>query len=275
MDGLRRAGLILAAAGLVACGGTAAPVNVEGTVQARVSATVGAAARAQLTPTRPPPGTTVIPLGTVGATGAAGTSSVSSGGGTAAAALPAATASAAAALTATRGAGTPLASVAVTSSVTAGTATVLSSSAATPPPPLVLGAFARLGSFSATVMRYEWSTACPSGTGRAAAGTKFVVLQGVGRNEGSGALTPPPVIWAVESTPSGASLPCRPEGRSFDEACYRNGALPAGSRCEGWLLFEVPERLDVPGALVTARVAGPLATPGPGTADVGRWRLPP
>ena len=139
---------------------------------------------------------------------------------------------------------------------------------------MVLGTFARFGGFSATIVRYEWSTACPSGTARAAAGAKFVLLQGVGRNDGSGALNPPPLIWAVESTPAGASLPCRPDGPSFDEACYRAGLLPAGARCDGWLLFEVSEALEVPGALVTARVAGPLVTPGPTTQDVGRWRLP-
>ena len=101
-----------------------------------------------------------------------------------------------------------------------------------------------------------------------------MLLRAVGRNDGGGALSPPPLIWAVESTPAGASLPCQPEGRSFDEACYRSGVLAAGARCEGWLLFEVPEALDVPGALVTARIAGPQVTPGPTTQNVGRWRLP-
>jgi hypothetical protein len=147
------------------------------------------------------------------------------------------------------------------------------SPAATPAPTLTLGTFARFGSFSATITRYEWNTNCPDGTGSAPAGSKYVRLQAVGRNDGGGALTPPPLIWAVESTPGGASLPCRPSGQSFDEACYRSGVLPAGGRCEGWLLFEVPVALDVPGALVTARAAAPQVAPG-STQDVGRWRLP-
>ena len=255
---------------LAACGETAAPVNVEGTVQARVSATVGAALRAQPTATRPPVAPTVIPLGTVGTVAA----TISPASATGTSASPAATGS-------VSGIGTPL-----RTSTPAGTTTVLSgtstaatltpagSPAPTPPPPLTLGAFARFGGFSATITRYEWSTTCPGGTSRATPGAKFVLLQGAGRNDGSGALNPPPLIWAVDSAPSGASLPCRPEGRSFDEACYRSGLLTAGARCEGWLLFEVPESLDVPGALVTARVVGPQVTPGPATQDVGRWRLP-
>ena len=258
---LRWVGVLALAMSLTACGETAAPVNVEGTVQARVSATVGAAQRAQPTPTRPLPGTTVIPLGTPGTPAAvSGTPGGTPGAGGTGTALVMSTPGG----TATGTVGTAL----------AGTATPVGVPAPTPPPPLALSAFARIGGFSATIVRYEWNTTCPGGVGRAAPGAKFVLLQGVGRNDGSGALNPPPLIWAVESTPAGASLPCRPEGRSFDEACYRAGALPAGARCEGWLLFEVPEALEVPGALVTARVAGPQATPGPTTQDVGRWRLP-
>jgi len=176
--------------------------------------------------------------------------------------------------TSTPGGTTTVLSTGTTGTALAGTAGPAGSPAATPPPPLVLGAFARFGGFSATIVRYEWNTVCPGGTSRAAAGAKFVLLHGVGRNDGSGALSPPSLIWAIESAPAGASLPCRPEGRSFDEACYRDGLLPAGARCEGWLLFEVPEALEVPGSLVTARVAGPQVTPGPTTQDVGRWRLP-
>ena len=250
----RRLGLLVLVTSLVACGETAAPVNVEGTVRARVSATVGAAARAQPTATRPPPATTVIPVGSPALSPAPNLAGVGTPFGT----LAAATAT-----------GTPSAGTSI-----AGTVTAPGTAATTPPPPLVLGSFARFGGFSATIVRYEWNTACPGGSGRAAPGTKFVLLQGVGRNDGSSPLSPPPLVWAVESTPAGASLPCRPEGRSFDEACYRSGALPVGGRCEGWLLFEVPEALEVPGALVTARVAGPQVTPGPGTQDVGRWRLP-
>ena len=268
MSRLSKLGVLVLGMAVVACGGTAAPVNVEGTVQARVSATVGAAARA--TATRPPPATTVIALGTPGTPGATVSAAA---GSTGTPATPGSTGTPPASGTAS-GTGTAL-----RTTTPAGTATIVGTLAAgtagpTPAPPLALGAFARFGGFSATIVRYEWNTACPGGTGRAAPGAKFVLLQGVGQNDGSGALNVPPLIWAVESTPAGASLPCRPEGRSFDEACARSGLLPAGARCEGWLLFEVPEALEVPGALVTARVAGTQVTPGPTTLDVGRWRLP-
>ena len=280
---LRPIGLAVLVIALGACGESAAPVNVEGTVQARVSATVGAAQRIQPTPTRPLAGTTVIPFGTPATPGTPGTAVATGSAAPGGTGTPGATVSPGASGTAS-GTGTPL-----RTSTPGGTTTVLAAgtpgtalagtaspvaSPATPPPPLVLGAFARFGGFSATITRYEWNTACPGGAGRAATGAKFVLLQGVGRNDGSGALSPPSLIWAIESAPAGASLPCRPEGRSFDEACYRDGLLPAGARCEGWLLFEVPEALEVPGSLVTARVAGPLVTPGPTTQDVGRWRLP-
>ena len=204
----------------------------------------------------------MIPVGTAGTP--AGTSTAPAG-----------------ATTAVSGTGTPLrtstpggTTTVVSGTQVGGTVTPLGSPAPTPPPPLALGSFARFGGFSATILRYEWSTTCPGGTGRSAPGAKFVLLQGTGRNDGSGAVSPPPLAWAIDSAPSGASLPCRPEGQSFDEACYRSGALATGARCEGWLLFEVPESLDVPGALVTARVTGPQVTPGPATQDVGRWRLP-
>ena len=272
---LRRIGLVLLTLALAACGETAAPVNVEGTVQARVSATVGAAQRAQATATRGPLATTVIALGTPGTPG-----------------TPGATATAGAAGTGTPnpsgtviGTGTPLrtstpgGTTTVSGTGTAGTAltgtvTPLASPAGTAAPTLALGTFARFGSFSATIVRYEWNTACPDGAGAAPAGSKYVRLQAVGRNDGGGTLMPPPLIWAVESTPAGSSQGCRPAGQSFDEACYRSGAVAAGARCEGWLLFEVPAALDVPGSLVTARTAGPQPPASSATQDIGRWRLP-
>jgi hypothetical protein len=268
---LRKLGLLLMAMTFVACGlDSAAPVNVEATVQARVSATVGAALRAQPTATRPPPATTVIPIGSPSGSAAASPAlspAPNQGVGT-----PFATAGTTIAGTGTPGGtGTPLRTSTPGGSATAGTtATPFGTPAPTPAPPLVLGAFARFGSYSATIVRYEWSITCPGGGGRAAPGAKFVLLQAVGRNDGGASLSAPQLIWALESAAAGASQPCQPEGRSYDEACARGGALPAGARCEGWLLFEVPEALEVPGALVTARQA---AAP-PGSLDVGRWRLP-
>jgi hypothetical protein len=257
----RRIGLALLSAALVAgCGGeTAAPVNVEGTVQARVSATVAAIVRAQPTATRPPAGTTVVPIGSpIG--------SPSPGLGTPAAGT--ATSAALSTPPAVVGTATPLRSP--TAGGTAGaTVTAAGGPAATQPAPLTLGALARVGGLSLTINRYEWNTNCPAGGGRASPGAKFVMLQASGRNEGSTAVTPSAAQWVVESVPAGSSVPCRPDGQPFEDACYRSGAIAPGARCEGWLLFEVPEQLDVPGAVVTARVLS-----GPSAGETGRWRIP-
>jgi hypothetical protein len=253
----RQIGVALLSAALVAgCGGeAAAPVNVEGTVQARVSATVAAIARSQPTATRPPAGTTVVPIGSpIGSPSAMTPTRVAPG-------TPSGPV----------GTATPLRSPTAGSTAGAAGATVTAagSPAATQPAPLTLGALARVGGLSLTINRYEWNTNCPTGGGRASPGAKFVVLQASGRNDGSTAVTPAAAQWVVESVPAGSSVPCRPEGQPFEDACYRNGAIAPGARCEGWLLFEVPEQLDVPGAVVTARVLS-----GPAAGDIGRWRIP-
>lgn len=261
----RQIGVALLSAALVAgCGGaTAAPVNVEGTVQARVSATVAAIARSQPTVTRPPAGTTAVPVGSP-------TGSPSPGAGTSAGTTTAMTPTRVAPGTPSGPVGTATPLRSPTAGGTAGaTVTPAGSPAATQPAPLTLGALARVGGLSLTINRYEWNTNCPAGGGRASPGAKFVVLQASGRNDGSTAVTPAAAQWVVESVPAGSSVPCRPEGQPFEDACYRSGALAPGARCEGWLLFEVPEQLDVPGAVVTARVLS-----GPAAGDIGRWRIP-
>lgn len=265
MGALRRAGAALLVGALVAgCGQeAAAPVNVEGTVQARVSATVAAVVRAQLTPTRPPAATTVVPIGSPGAS----PSVVATGSPQATVGLSATPGTAAATASGAAGTATPVRTP--TPGGTPGTATPPGSPAASQTAAgttLALGATATVGGLALTINRYEWNTSCPVGDARAGTGRKFVVLQAVGRNDGSGAASPTAAQWAVEGVPAGSSVPCRPEGTPFEEACYRSGAIPAGGRCEGWLLFEVPEGLSVPGAVVSARVVG--------TGTEGRWRLP-
>ncbi|HEU5317818.1 MAG TPA: hypothetical protein VFX49_17030 [Chloroflexota bacterium] len=268
MGVLRRAGAGFLVGALAAgCGlEAAAPANVEGTVQARVSATVAAVVRTQVTPTRPLGATTVAAIGSPSPGPALSPAPNTAGIGT-----PLVT------VAATIGAGTP----AATASGTPSTATPVRTStpggtpgAATPTPPgatLALGATAPVGGLALTINRYEWNTNCPAGGARAGTGRKFVVLQAVGRNEGAGAASATAAQWSIDSGagsgfPTGSSVPCRPEGASFEEACYRSGAIPAGGRCEGWLLFEVPEEVSVPGAVVSARVVG--------TGAEGRWRLP-
>jgi hypothetical protein len=245
---LSRYCLLLLAAGLIAgCGASAAPVNVEGTVQARVSATMGAAVtRPQPSPTRQAASTAiVIPIAS-SPTALPGTTAVRTDGAT-----PTPTVMGASG-TPARSASTPAGTVAIPAGATA-------------VPPLSLGTYARLGGFSATVARYEWNVACPSGGGRASPGAKYVVLQIATRNDAAAALALPPVEWTVGGHLPASGGSCRPEGQALVEACPRT--LAPGARCEGWLLFEVPEALEVPGAIVQARAPG-------GVPDTARWRLP-
>lgn len=273
--------LLLAAALLVGCGNlTAAPVNVEATVQARVTGTVGAVTRAQSTPTRPPLGPTAA-IGTVAATPSPfgiATSTVSGLPGTATrlagSAIPGGTPG-----TATRApgpttpgttpGGTPGVSVTPTVFGTPTSGGTASANVTPSSAPLALGNFARFAGYSLTVARYEWGSACPNG-GRTFPGVKFVTLQAAARNDLATALALPGVQWSLEGRPAGSASqpPCQGEGPSFSDACLRAGQLPAGARCDGWLLFEVPESMDVPGALAQARVTGA------GAADTVFWRLP-
>lgn len=269
-----RAGRVFAAMTLVtAClsgcvvTGAGPSQDVEGTVQARVSATMASLARAQATPTRGPGSTTVAIPGVasptaLGPPAAAGTPSP---GGTA---IGTGTASAlTGTVTVTRPAGTPgTGTPSAGGTVTPGGA---ASPSATAMAAVSLGTFGRLGNFGVTVSRYEWGPECAGGTpGRAAAGRKLVTLQIAGRNDGTATLTLPVVQWAVEGYPAslGAQLPCQPDDQYLMNACYRSGQLPAGGRCEGWLVFEVPEQLEVPGATVSAR--------GTSSVDSALWRLP-
>jgi hypothetical protein len=98
-----------------------------------------------------------------------------------------------------------------------------------------------------------------------------VILQVTGRNELASPLTPPAVRWTVEDheAAGGARMPCQADAQTFDNTCYGAGQLAAGARCAGWLLFEVPEALEVPGSIVTARAYG-VAPP-----ESALWRLPP
>ncbi|HEV2122578.1 MAG TPA: hypothetical protein VGW38_07370 [Chloroflexota bacterium] len=253
---------LFTAALLAGCGGsTAATVNVEGTVQARVAATVSASTHVQASPTRQS-------LGTIIAIPAAGTAIASPSAADTALATPASTASVSPNTTepslvaaATRQAPTIAASTAPPSSG------VIASPSRARTEALRLGTHTRLGGLWVTVSRYEWSFTCPSGGGPPAPGFKYVVLHLAGRNDAIEPLTVPAFQWTVGGhlPSSGGQVPCRPEGQSFAEACPRT--LPAGARCEGWLLFEVPEAMEVPGAIIQATSIG-------GVPDTARWRLP-
>ncbi|HEV2122250.1 MAG TPA: hypothetical protein VGW38_05690 [Chloroflexota bacterium] len=140
-----------------------------------------------------------------------------------------------------------------------------SAAAGAVPPPVPLGSYVRLGGFSVSVGRYEWSSACPTTGGQAPPNTKFVAVHVTARNDASAALSLPLVEWTVGGHLPTSSASCRPEGQPLAEACPR--VLTPDARCDGWLLFEVPAAMEVPGTVVQARSAG-------GVPHVARWRLP-
>lgn len=230
-------------------------------MQARVSATVGAVTRAQPSPTRPV--ANVIPVGTALSSpspaltpNATIAQSTTSGQGATATAESGTATAALTTRTPLAGTATPLTgSVGATPSAAAGVVT----------PPASLGSYARLGGFSVTVGRYEWSSACPTAGGQAPPNTKFVAVHVTVRNDASAALALPPVEWTVGGHLPAPSDSCRPEGQALAEACPR--VLTPEARCDGWLLFEVPAAMEIPGTTVQARSAG-------GVPDVARWRLP-
>jgi hypothetical protein len=234
--------LLLAVAG---CGTPAlapAHADVEGTVRARVSATIGAAGRSPANPTPRPTGTPIV-IGTVAPTPAAPGTPTAAGTSIATATPP----------------GSPAASTTPAAPGTPGATAVQA---------LALGAFARFGDTALTVARYDWSSsACPGGGGRPVPGTKYVVIRALARNDGATGVTVPGVQWSLGGrAPAAAAQPaCDPGGQPFASACA-GSLLAASARCEGWVLFEVPDTLDIPDALVQARA--PTAT-----LPVS-WRLP-
>ncbi|CAA9284698.1 MAG: hypothetical protein AVDCRST_MAG77-4115 [uncultured Chloroflexi bacterium] len=277
-------GSVIAAAVLVAGCGVApvGTVDVEGTVQARVSATVSAASRAQslATPTLTlgasavttiavptslaSPSAVRTPDVTPNPTAAAsGSATARATGGPTGAATGAASGSA----TASGGAATATRPSLGTAG--AGTAVPAGGTAAPASTPASLGTFARLAGLSATVSRYDWGLDCPGGEGRPRPGSKFVTLRVALRNDTGAVLIVPAVQWAVEGyvASSGAQAPCRQDDQQLTNACPRT-QLPPGTRCDGWLLFEVPETLEIAGSTVQARAD---AT---GRTEIATWRLP-
>jgi hypothetical protein len=273
-----RCGSFLVTAVMIAgCGApSASQVDFEGTVQARVSATVAAATGGQIVPAAqaPPVGPTeqfgsattpTAPAAAVPTVGAVGSVAPGADISTVVATPPAGIASAP---TTTRP--PPSASPVATAIPTIPLVTGSGGAAGAGPAPLRLGTHARLSRFWVTVTRYEWSFTCPSGGGRASPGAKYVLLWVAGRNDDTTSLLQPAIQWSVGGHPPLAGAPpCLPDGLSFADACPRT--LAPGARCEGWLLFEVSETLELPGAVVQARATGAPVDDAPDTA---RWRLP-
>jgi hypothetical protein len=244
---------------------------VEGTVQARVSATVRAlngASAGQPSPTRAP-----------GATGAAVTPSVVTAAASAAASQGAATPLSSPAAAGTSTSSTPLAGTpsppasAATAAASSGSPTVAGAATASPAATLSFGAFAHVGGFAVTVNRYEWGYTCPGSSSSAAdvkpaQGAKFVGVYATAHDEGSSAIQVPTLQWTLDgySADDLAQSPCRLETPTFAGNCPPARSLTPDALCEGWVLFEVPEAVPVAGATVRLQAAA-LASP-------ALWRLP-
>ena len=56
--------------------------------------------------------------------------------------------------------------------------------------------------------------------------------------------------------------PCRQDEQALPSVCRVGTPLSADARCEGWVLFRVPDALPVNGAVVRAGGAGQWKIPG-------------
>jgi hypothetical protein len=252
--------LALSALLVAGCMDAAAPAaDVEGTVQARVNATVQALNRTAATATRPPL-TTALASVTAGTAGASTATRAAS---------PGATASVSPANTV----GTAVASPSGGTATPAGTprpgttpSPALGTAAPSPTGSLSFGGVARIGGMAVTLSRYEWGYTCPAAgdNGVPGAGLKFVTVYASGRDDSAAPVNVPPIQWSLEGYPAEtAQSSCRQDDQAFAVACRAGSRLAQDARCEGWVLFKVPDGLDVTGSLVQAQGAG-----------TAQWRIP-
>ena len=137
-------------------------------------------------------------------------------------------------------------------------------------PSLAIGEWVQWGELALSVTRYETTYTCPGGYGRSAEGAKFVIIQVAARNVSNDVIKVPSLEFKLNSYQAGlAGTPCRYNKEAFGNACYkRSGKLYPDVICEGWILFEVPEKL----ALGEARVRISRRKPA-GEPDIAEWRL--
>jgi hypothetical protein len=137
-------------------------------------------------------------------------------------------------------------------------------------PSLAIGEWVQWGELALSVTRYETTYTCPGGYGRSAEGAKFVIIQVAARNVSNDVIKVPSLELKLNSYQAGlAGTPCRYNKEAFGNACYQgSGRLYPDVMCEGWILFEVPEKL----ALGEARVRISRRKPA-GEPDIAEWRL--
>jgi hypothetical protein len=137
---------------------------------------------------------------------------------------------------------------------------------------------AHLGAFAVTVNRYEWGTTCPGTDGAVSValpqGSKLVGVYATGRNDGAAAADVPALQWTFEGYPTlgGAQSPCAQgnqggqggaAGQALAASCPAGSRLAPDARCQGWVVFQVPESMTIPGSIVSLQA--------PASAQ---WRLP-
>lgn len=140
------------------------------------------------------------------------------------------------------------------------------------PTPLVLGGQVEWRGLALGVTRQEVTRTCPGGEGQAAEGAKFVIVQVVARNVSTDVIEIPHLDIELNGYQSGlgAGLPCRYNQEAFGNACWQwSGKLYPDVSCEGWLLFEVPEKLPLEQATVKLQIYDPSE----GFTDIAEWWL--
>jgi len=139
-----------------------------------------------------------------------------------------------------------------------------------PIPPLAIGEWAQWGGLALSVTRYETMYTCPGGYGRSAEGAKFVIIWVAARNVSNDVIKVPSLSFKLDGYQSGLTgTPCRYNKEAFGNACWQwSGKLYPDVTCEGWVLFEMPEKL----ALEEARVRVSERKFG-GGLNIAEWRL--
>ena len=139
-----------------------------------------------------------------------------------------------------------------------------------PIPSLAIGEWVQWGGLALSVTRYETTYTCPGGYGRSAEGAKFVIIQMAARNVSNDVIKVTSLSFKLDGYQSGLTgTPCRYNKEAFGNACWQwSGKLYPDVMCEGWVLFEVPEKLALGEARV--RISGRKFG---GELDIAEWRL--
>jgi predicted nucleic acid-binding Zn-ribbon protein len=114
---------------------------------------------------------------------------------------------------------------------------------------LLLGEWVYWDQLALSVTRQEITYTCPAGQGRPAEGAKFVMLHLAVHNRSDAVIEMPSLALDLHGYQPGlgsGSPECVDTPEAFGNACEPGrGQLYPEGRCEGWLLFEVPENLTL------------------------------